>query len=55
MEVTVISTSPRKEKEAREHLGADHFIVSRNEEQMTVRPPHAPIVPHDVTRHISRK
>ena len=34
----MISTSPRKEKEAREHLGADHFIVSRNEEQMTVRP-----------------
>ena len=33
----MISTSPRKEKEAREHLGADHFIVSRNEEQMTVR------------------
>lgn len=33
----MISTSPRKEKEAREHLGADHFIVSKNEEQMTVR------------------
>ncbi|KAK9836284.1 hypothetical protein WJX81_001895 [Elliptochloris bilobata] len=34
MEVTVISTSPHKEKEAREHLGADNFIVSRDEAQM---------------------
>ena len=37
MEVTVISTSPKKEKEAREHLGADHFIVSRDDKQMAVR------------------
>ena len=37
MEVTVISTSPHKEKEARERLGADHFIVSKNQEQMAVR------------------
>ncbi|XP_021283939.1 probable cinnamyl alcohol dehydrogenase 6 [Herrania umbratica] len=32
--VTVISTSPSKEKEARQRLGADGFIVSTNEEQM---------------------
>ncbi|EOY15101.1 hypothetical protein QUC31_000369 [Theobroma cacao] len=32
--VTVISTSPSKEKEARQRLGADGFIVSTNAEQM---------------------
>ncbi|CAI0435534.1 unnamed protein product, partial [Linum tenue] len=32
--VTVISTSPSKEKEARERLGADGFIVSSNPKQM---------------------
>ncbi|GFY86269.1 cinnamyl alcohol dehydrogenase 8 [Actinidia rufa] len=32
--VTVISTSPSKEKEAKEHLGADDFIVSTNVAQM---------------------
>ncbi|PJJ84661.1 NAD(P)-dependent alcohol dehydrogenase [Mucilaginibacter auburnensis] len=32
-EVTVISTSPNKEVAARE-LGADHFVISRDEEQM---------------------
>ena len=37
MEVTVISTSPHKEKEARKRLGADNFIVSKNQEQMAVR------------------
>lgn len=36
MEVTVISTSPKKEKEAREHLGADRFIISKDEKQMAV-------------------
>lgn len=36
MEVTVISTSPNKEKEARETLGADHFVVSKDEAQMSV-------------------
>ena len=36
-EVTVISTSPNKEKEAREVLGADHFVVSKDEQQMAVR------------------
>ncbi|KAK9815314.1 hypothetical protein WJX72_001551 [[Myrmecia] bisecta] len=35
MEVTVISTSPNKEKEAREGLGADHFIVSKDDDAMT--------------------
>ncbi|ONK70696.1 uncharacterized protein A4U43_C04F580 [Asparagus officinalis] len=34
VKVTVISTSPRKEKEAREGLGADAFLVSRDSEQM---------------------
>ena len=37
MDVTVISTSPKKEKEAREVLGADHFVVSKDEKQMAVR------------------
>lgn len=35
--VTAISTSPDKEKEAMEKLGADAFIVSRDPEQMKVR------------------
>lgn len=34
LKVTVISTSPNKEKEAIEHLGADSFLVSRNPDQM---------------------
>ncbi|XP_042487251.1 probable mannitol dehydrogenase [Macadamia integrifolia] len=34
MKVTVISTSPSKEKEAIEHLGADSFLVSRDQAQM---------------------
>ncbi len=37
LEVTVISTSPNKEKEARERLGADHFIVSKDDKAMAVR------------------
>ncbi|KAG9439134.1 hypothetical protein H6P81_019299 [Aristolochia fimbriata] len=32
--VTVISTSPSKEKEALQRLGADSFLVSRNPDQM---------------------
>ncbi|GAU23290.1 hypothetical protein TSUD_237440 [Trifolium subterraneum] len=32
--VTVISTSPSKEKEAIEHLGADSFLISRDQDQM---------------------
>ncbi|XP_004512559.1 probable mannitol dehydrogenase [Cicer arietinum] len=32
--VTVISTSPNKEKEALEHLGADSFLVSRDQDKM---------------------
>ncbi|CAJ2647307.1 cinnamyl alcohol dehydrogenase [Trifolium medium] len=32
--VTVISTSPNKKKEALEHLGADSFVVSREQDQM---------------------
>jgi len=34
LKVTVISTSPKKEKEAREYLGADHFLISKDEKQM---------------------
>ena len=34
LQVTVISTSPKKEKEAREDLGEDHFIISKDEKQM---------------------
>jgi cinnamyl-alcohol dehydrogenase len=37
MTVTVFSTSPAKEKEARAVLGADHFIVSKDPEQMKVK------------------
>ncbi|XP_052881247.1 probable mannitol dehydrogenase isoform X2 [Gossypium arboreum] len=32
--VTVISTSPRKQKEALENLGADSFLVSRDQDQL---------------------
>ncbi|KAJ1375667.1 Polyketide synthase, enoylreductase domain [Sesbania bispinosa] len=32
--VTVISTSPNKQKEAIEHLGADSFLISRDNDQM---------------------
>ncbi|KAJ9675089.1 hypothetical protein PVL29_024153 [Vitis rotundifolia] len=34
LHVTIISTSPSKEKEAKERLGADHFIVSTDPKQM---------------------
>ena len=34
MHVTVISTSPNKQEEAIKNLGADEFIVSKNEEEM---------------------
>ena len=37
MHVTVFSTSPSKEKEARELLGADDFVVSRDEEAMNAK------------------
>ncbi|KAK1578207.1 hypothetical protein Q3G72_028495 [Acer saccharum] len=36
VKVTVISTSPNKKKEAIEHLGADSFLVSRNQDEMQV-------------------
>ncbi|KAJ1375666.1 Polyketide synthase, enoylreductase domain [Sesbania bispinosa] len=32
--VTVISTSPNKQKEAIQHLGADSFLISRDNDQM---------------------
>ncbi|KAK9949333.1 hypothetical protein M0R45_004862 [Rubus argutus] len=34
VKVTVISTSPNKEEEAIQHLGADSFLVSRDQDQM---------------------
>nr|WNF20697.1 tetrahydroalstonine synthase [Mitragyna speciosa] len=34
VEVTVISTSPSKKEEAINHLGADHFLVSTDQDQM---------------------
>ncbi|PRQ57206.1 putative mannitol dehydrogenase [Rosa chinensis] len=34
VKVTVISTSPNKEEEAVKHLGADSFLVSRDQDQM---------------------
>ncbi|XP_047148680.1 probable mannitol dehydrogenase, partial [Vigna umbellata] len=34
MKVTVISTSPSKEQEAIQHLGADYFVLSRDQDQM---------------------
>ena len=37
LSVTVISSSPAKEKQAREGLKADDFIVSTDQEQMQVR------------------
>lgn len=37
--VTVISTSPSKEPEAKQRLGADHFILSSNPKQLQVSYP----------------
>ncbi|KAL4597895.1 hypothetical protein ACB092_11G021000 [Castanea dentata] len=34
VKVTIISTSPNKKKEALEHLGADSFLVSKDQDQM---------------------
>jgi cinnamyl-alcohol dehydrogenase len=36
VKVTVISTSPNKKEEAVDHLGADSFLVSRDQNQMQV-------------------
>ena len=36
VKVTVVSTSPNKKKEALEHLGADSFLVSKDQDQMQV-------------------
>ena len=36
LKVTVISTSPNKKEEAIQHLGADSFVVSRDQDQMKV-------------------
>lgn len=37
VKVTVISTSTNKKKEALERLGADSFLISRDQAQMQVR------------------
>lgn len=37
--ITVISNSPSKKTEALEHLGADSFLVSRDQDQMQVSVP----------------
>lgn len=37
LEVTVISTSPKKKQEAIEVLGADHFLISSDKDAMKVR------------------
>lgn len=37
MRVTVISTSPRKQKEAVQLFGADRFVISGDDEEMKVR------------------
>jgi cinnamyl-alcohol dehydrogenase len=37
MHVTIFSTSPSKEKEAREILGADDFVVSKDEAAMKAK------------------
>lgn len=39
LQVTVFSTSEKKREEALKTLKADHFIVSKDEEQMKVRLP----------------
>ncbi|KAL9324998.1 hypothetical protein ACSQ67_005643 [Phaseolus vulgaris] len=39
LKVTVISTSPNKKEEAIQHLGADSFLVSRDQDQMKLHPP----------------
>ena len=39
LEVTVISTSEKKREEAIKTLGADHFIVSKNDKEMLVCAP----------------
>lgn len=36
LHVTVISTSPSKEKEAKDRLGADEFLLSTDVKQMRV-------------------
>ena len=36
-EVTVISTSDKKREEALGHLGAQHFLISKDEAAMKVR------------------
>ena len=38
MRVTVISTSSHKEREAKESLGADDFLVSKDDRKMQVSP-----------------
>ncbi len=39
LEITVLSTSAAKKEEALGNLGADHFVVSKNKQEMEVSPP----------------
>ena len=50
-EVTVISTSDRKREEALGHLGAQHFLISKDEAAMKVRR-RAPAPCHLLLPHI---
>lgn len=38
LEITVLSTSLKKKDEALNLLGADHFVVSKNKDEMEVHP-----------------
>ena len=38
LEITVLSTTASKKEEALKNLGADHFVVSKNKEEMEVSP-----------------
>jgi NADPH:quinone reductase-like Zn-dependent oxidoreductase len=53
VKVTVVSTSPNKKKEALEHLGADSFVVSREQDQMKVRTNNSLLMSNLETKFIS--
>ncbi len=43
LEITVLSTNASKKEEALKNLGADHFVVSKNKEEMAVSPQPSPL------------
>lgn len=43
LEITVLSTTASKKEEALKNLGADHFVVSKNKEDMEVHPEPSPL------------